>query len=231
MKSVAIIQSSYIPWKGYFDIIRSVDEFVFLDDAQFTRRDWRNRNLIKTASGPLWLTIPVVSKGRYEQTIDETQIAAPWADKHWTALRLNYGKAAYFRDMAPAVKALYDAASCETMLSRVNHTMITGICAILGITTEIRWSRDYPVSGTKTDRLLSICRAMGATKYLSGPSAASYLERDKFAAAGISVSYADYSGYREYPQVHGEFDHAVSILDLLFNVGLDALSFMKRHPL
>lgn len=231
MKSIAIVQSSYIPWKGYFDLIRSVDEFVLLDDVQFTRRDWRNRNVIKTADGPRWLTIPVISKGRYEQTIEETRIAAPWAEKHWTALRINYAKAPCFRELAPALKELYDAASRESLLSRVNHVMITGVCALLGIATTIRWSREYSPSGSKSDRLLSICRAAGATKYLSGPSAASYIERDKFSAAGVTVAYADYSGYPQYRQLYGDFSHGLSILDLLFNEGLEALTYMRVFEL
>ncbi len=226
-KRIAIVQSNYIPWKGYFDLIRAVDEFVFLDDAQYTKRDWRNRNKILTANGPIWLSIPVVSKGRYEQAIDETEIAEPWVDKHWSSIRHNYAKAAYFKEMAPLIKKLYDAAALETKLSKVNYLMATGVCSILGIGTKIVWSRDYPVEGFKTDRLLSICKAAGATHYLSGPSAASYLETDRFAAAGITVSYADYSGYPVYEQLHQPFEHGVSILDLLFNTGAAAPNFLK----
>ncbi len=226
-KSVAIIQSSYIPWKGYFDIIRAVDEFVFLDDAQFTRRDWRNRNRIKTTNGTQWLTIPVQSKGRFEQAIDETAIAEPWVERHWASLKMSYGRAPHFPALAPRVRALYEQAAGETMLSAVNSVLCRGICDILGITTRIAWSRDYPVEGTRTDRLLSICRATGATHYLSGPSARAYMELDKFAAAGIAVTFADYSRYPEYPQLHGPFEHGVSILDLLFNTGADAPRHMR----
>jgi hypothetical protein len=227
-KRFAIIQSCYVPWKGYFDIIRAVDEFVFLDDAQFTKRDWRNRNLIKTPRGLVWMSIPVVSKGRYEQAIDETEIAGPWSDKHWRMLQSNYARAPHFRDFASRIEALYAEAGKLTMLSQVNRTLIAGIGAILGISTPLRWSREYPVAGSKTDRLLSICVAAGATHYLSGPSARSYMELEKFAAAGIEVGFVDYSGYPEYPQLHGTFEHGVSILDLMFNTGADSLSYMKR---
>jgi hypothetical protein len=226
----AIVQSSYIPWKGYFDLIRSVDEFVLLDDAQFTKRDWRNRNKIKTPDGPLWLSIPVVTKGRYTQAINETEIADPWVEKHWSALQSNYAKAPHFGDMAPRIRALYDAAIGETSLSRVNHLFLVGICEILGITTRIRWSTDCGSHGAKTDRLIAICDFLGAAHYLSGPSAANYLEVEKFTARGMTVAYADYSGYPEYPQLHPPFDHAVSILDLLFMVGKDAPRFMKPLP-
>src|SRR5881394_500796 len=98
LKVLAIVQSNYIPWKGYFDLIRAADEFVLLDEAQFTKRDWRNRNRIKTGDGTKWLSIPVVSKGRFTQTVEETEIAEPWADKHWTALYHSYGRAPHFRD-------------------------------------------------------------------------------------------------------------------------------------
>lgn len=231
MKRVAIVQSSYIPWKGYFDLIRAVDEFVFLDDAQFTKRDWRNRNVIRTPAGTQWLTIPVVTKGRYTQPIDETEIAEPWHEKHWAALTHNYSKAPHFAELAPALRGLYEQAGTETRLSRVNFLFVDGICRLLGIATRLSWSRDYPIEGVKTDRLLSICVALGATHYLSGPSASAYLEIDKFRARGIDVAYADYSGYAEYPQLHQPFEHGVSIVDLLFNVGGAAPRYMKQFAL
>jgi hypothetical protein len=227
VKRVAVIQSNYIPWKGYFDIINSVDEFIFLDDAQFTKRDWRNRNRIKAEAGLRWLTIPVVSKGLYEQSIDQTMIAEPWAEKHWKTLRVSYGKATCFRDLAPRIERAYEDVAGERLLSDVNHKLVTAICSILGIPTRISRSRDYPIAGKRTERLVSLCQAAHATEYLSGPSAAAYLDIDKFAAAGISVRYADYSGYPAYPQLHGPFEHAVSILDLLFNTGPAARSYMK----
>jgi hypothetical protein len=226
-KRLAVIQSSYVPWKGYFDIVAMVDEFVFLDDAQFTRRDWRNRNKIKTAQGVQWLTIPVVSKGRYSQAIDETEIAEPWAERHWRSLALSYQRAAHFKTMAPEIQALYDDVADERYLSRVNSKLIAGLCRLLGIATPLRWSRDYPVTGTKSERLLSICRAAGATLYLSGPSARGYLDIDLFAAEGIAVEWMDYTGYPSYSQLFGEFEHEVSILDLLFNTGTAARHFMK----
>jgi hypothetical protein len=227
-KRVAIIQSSYIPWKGYFDIIRSVDEFVLLDDAQYTRRDWRNRNIIKTPAGPRWLTIPVETKGRFDAPIDTIHIAGPWAAKHWTALHHAYARAPYFVRLAPRFEALYRSLDEQSMLSVVNRSAIEEVCAVLGIETPIRWSREYPVQGVRTDRLLSICIAAGATEYVSGPSARSYMELNKFAAAGIAVRFVDYSGYTEYTQLHAPFVHGVSILDLLFNLGDNALSAMQR---
>ena len=227
-KRIAIVQSSYIPWKGYFDIIRSVDEFVLLDDAQFTRRDWRNRNLIKTPVGLHWLTIPVKTKGRFEEPIDSIRIAEPWARKHWATLRHAYARAPHFGCFAARIEAMYQTLETETMLSAVNRRTIEEICSILEIDTPIRWSREYPVRGTRTGRLLSICVAAEATEYLSGPSARAYMELDKFAAAGINVRFIDYAGYPEYKQLHGDLTHGVSILDLLFNMGENTLSAMRR---
>lgn len=225
-KRVAIIQSSYIPWKGYFDILARVDEFILFDDVQFTRRDWRSRNRIKTAAGLRWLTIPVGSKGRFIQAIEETEVAAPWADKHWSAVRHAYARAPHFAAFGPAIEALYAAAGRERLLSGINRLFIEGLAGLLGITTPLTWSRDYAAEGSKTDRLVALCQAARATAYLSGPSARAYIEPAKFAAAGIRLEWMDYSGYPSYPQLHGAFEHGVSIIDLLFSTGPDARRYM-----
>jgi hypothetical protein len=230
-KTIAIIQSSYIPWKGYFDIIRSVDEFVFLDTAQYTKRDWRNRNRIVARDGIRWLTIPVASKGRYLQRIDETEVAQPWARRHWQTLAAHYARAPHFGAVAPALEALYAACEHETRLSRINFLLIAGVCRLLGIATPLRWSSEFPECGTRADRLVSICRAAGATRYLSGPSAAAYLEPEKFARAGVALAYVDYAGYPAYPQLQPGFVHEVSIVDMLFCLGMETPRYLRslRH--
>ena len=227
-KRVAIIQSNYIPWKGYFDIINDVDEFILYDDRQYTKRDWRNRNLIKTEHGLRWLTIPVRVKGRFTQRIDETLIDDPaWPSRHWTTITQAYRDAAHFSTYRDAVGGLFDAASGATRLSDVNRCFLEGICGLLGIRTRLSWSTDYDAAGDRTERLVSLCRAAGATDYLSGPSARVYIDESRFTAAGVRLTYADYSGYPEYAQVHGPFEHGVSILDLIFNTGPDAPRYMK----
>ena len=136
MKKVAIVQSNYIPWKGYFDLIHSVDEFILFDDMQFTRRDWRNRNLVKTPRGLEWITIPVNVKGRYLQKICETQVSEPdWGETHWATLLHNYSKAPFFDLYRPVFEPLYRRR--EPLLSGVNHGFISAICGILGITTRL----------------------------------------------------------------------------------------------
>ncbi len=223
---VAILQSSYIPWKGYFDLIHSVDEFVLYDDAQFTRRDWRNRNRIKTPNGPAWLTIPVNSKGQYFEPIKHITVSdESWGLQHWRTLVANYARAPHFKRYAETFERLY--LECrDTSLSAINHTWLTAVCGLLGITTRISWSMDYEMLEGKTERLVGICQQAGATSYLSGPAARAYIDDDQFRAANVELRYFDYSGYPEYPQLHPPFDHYVSILDLLFTVGPDAPRYM-----
>jgi WbqC-like protein len=226
-KRAAIVQSSYIPWKGYFDLIRSVDAFILLDNVQFTRRDWRSRNRIKTRHGLAWLSIPVHTRGRYTQLIQDTTTSDPhWGRRHWQTIQANYAKAPYFDRYADRLAVLYEHPS--THLSEINHAFITPICDVLGITTPITWSSEYATRHAPSERLIDLCLAVGATEYLSGPSAANYLDIAAFEAAGVAVQFADYSGYAEYLQLHGPFEHSVSVLDLLFCTGPRALDFMKK---
>jgi len=227
MKKIAILQSNYIPWKGYFDIIRSVDEFVLYDDMQYTKNDWRNRNKIKTRNGLEWLTIPVRVESLH-QTIRETKISNPaWHKQHWKTLAQNYAKAAHFKEYKEAFEALYLTAT-EEYLSEINRKFLTAINGMLGITTIIRCSSEFTLAPGKSERLLELCQKLGATTYLSGPAASDYLDVPIFTAAGIGVEWMDYSGYPEYTQLFPPFEHGVSIVDLLFNEGKNAINFMKR---
>lgn len=226
-RTVAIVQSSFIPWKGYFDLINLADELILLDHVQYTRRDWRNRNRIKTRHGPRWLTVPVQVKGRYAQRIDETVVSDPgWPVRHWSVIEQSYSRAERFAEHAGALQRLF----CETeerLLSRVNHRFLTALCELLGIRTQISWSTDYEPVGRRTEALLSLCRQAGATEYLSGPSARAYLDETRFAACGIAVRYMDYAGYPEHPQLHPPFLHEVSVVDLLLNAGTSAPGYLK----
>ena len=227
-RRVAIVQSSYVPWKGYFDLIASVDEFILFDDVQYTRRDWRNRNKIKTAHGPIWLTIPVKVKGKYLQLIRETEVADPsWAMRHWRTISQSYARCPFFSDYSPGLEAAYREAAERTYLSAVNETLIRRLCACLHIETKITRSMDYEVLEGKSERLLHLCRQAGATEYLSGPSARGYLDTALFYRAGIGVRFFDYTGYREHRQAYPPFAHDVSVLDLLLNEGPAARTFLK----
>jgi len=168
---MAIVQSSYIPWKGYFDLIRAVDEFVLFDDVQFTRRDWRNRNRIKTPHGPQWLTIPVNSKGNYREAIRSITVSDPeWGVRHWRTLKANYAAAPYFSQFAARFEQLYCDCT-DSHLSVINYKWIALLCNILGIRTKLTWSADYALDPGPTERLIGICRQAGADTYVSGPSA------------------------------------------------------------
>ena len=227
---VAIVQSNYIPWKGYFDLIAASDVFVLYDDAQYTRRDWRNRNKIKTAHGLHWLTIPVKVSGRYLQAIREVAIDDHddpcWAESHWRTIIHEYRKAPGFDDCGEALEAMYRDAT-SPMLSDVNHHFLSGICQLLGITTPLRRSSEFNLTGDRSGRLLSLCRQVGAATYLSGPAARGYLDEAEFQRAGVAVEWADYSGYPEYRQRRPPFDHRVSIVDLVLNEGFGARRFLK----
>jgi WbqC-like protein family len=225
---LAAVQSNYIPWKGYFDVINQVDEFVFLDEVQYTRRDWRNRNKVKVHGSVQWLTIPVEVKGRYHQRIDETRIADDaWATKHFETLVHAYRRAPYFDETVGLLEPLYRRHADTEMLTDVNTDFIAAICGHLGIRTRLSRSTDHATSDERSARLLDLCRALGANEYLSGPAAREYLDVKSFAAAGVRVLWADYSGYPEYPQLGGEFEHGVSVVDLIFNTGPTAREHMK----
>jgi hypothetical protein len=233
-KTVVITQSNYIPWRGYFDLLRSADEVVLLDSVQYTRRDWRNRNQIKTADGTAWLTIPVEVKGRYTQAIEETRIADPrWAAKHIKAIESAYARAAYYDAVAPWLFDLLQNVAPERLLTNVNVRLIRAICDRLAITIPIRRSGDVLDrkllrTAQPTERLVAIATAVGATRYLSGPAARAYLDVDLFAATGIEVLWMTYEGYPEYHQPWGKFEPHVSVIDLLLNTGADAPRYLTR---
>lgn len=226
-KKLATVQSNYIPWKGYFDLINSVDEFILLDDVQYTKRDWRNRNRIKTANGLMWLTIPVDTKGKYYQEIRDTVISdSKWNHNHWRSITHNYSGAKYFDNYRDVFENLYLGLN-EKFLSRVNYRFLKVICDILNIDTKLSWSMDYQLGEGKTERLIGLCKQTGSTEYISGPSAKGYINEDLFEREGIVLQYMDYSGYPKYRQLYPPFEHAVSIIDLIFNEGPKAKKYMK----
>jgi hypothetical protein len=230
-KKVAIVQSNYIPWKGYFDMIAAVDEFVLYDDMQYTRRDWRNRNQIKTPHGVQWLSVPVKVKGKYHQSIRETEIDGQgWAGVHWKTLCANYRRASHFEELAAILEPLY-LQNSHHYLSALNRSLIEAVCAFLGIDTKISNSWDYQLREGKTERLADLCAQAGGREYVSGPSAAGYIDGKVFEDRGIKLTWFDYHGYPEYPQLWGGFTHGVTVLDLLFNCGTDAARYMKNVTL
>ena len=226
-KRVAIVQSSYIPWKGYFDLIRSVDEFILLDTVQFSKGSWRNRNRIKTKDGLAWLSIPVYTSGRLLQAIEDTVVSdSTWTTRHWRHLRDAYARTPFFERYAERFEAAYQSLRTDR-LSHINRTLTELLCDALGITTRISSASDYRPSDDRMQRLIDLCQQAGATEYLSGPAARDYIDETLFAEAGIGLHFADYSGYPEYEQPYPPFEHAVSVVDLLFCTGPRAIDFMK----
>mgnify|MGYP001097912604 CR=1 FL=1 len=228
MNRIAILQSNYIPWKGYFDIINMADEFILYDDMQYTKNDWRNRNKIMTLAGMKWLSIPVRGKGKFGQKINETKVIdGKWVNRHWRSIQCNYAKAEYFQDYADRIRAVYEACRDEQYLSIINYKFIKEICSILEIHTKITWSSDYTLADGKTERLVQLVKDAGGSHYLSGPAAKNYIQEELFEQAGIVLEWMDYSGYPEYTQLSETFEHGVSILDLIFNEGPEAVKFLK----
>jgi hypothetical protein len=206
-------------------MIARCDAFIFLDSVQFTRRDWRSRNRIKTPQGLQWLTIPVRQKGNFAAPIDAIEVADPaWSDKHLRSIEGNHRRSSGFAEGIGPVREAYAAIAEQPMLSVVNQTLTQMLCATLGITTP--FFRDVDLlprvmleALEPTARLVALAAAMGATEYLSGPSARSYLDEAAFATEGIQVAWMSYAGLPEYPQLWGAFESAVSILDPLLNLG------------
>jgi len=222
---VGIIQSNYIPWRGYFDFIDDVDLFIIYDDVQFTKNDWRNRNQIKTPNGLKWITVPVKYE-KLNKLINETKIdyKQNWQSKHIESLNLNYSNSlniqSCINEYIDIIEKTYNS------ISELNIAMIKWINSTLKIDTPLKRSEDFNPIGQKTDRLVDILKKVNASVYLSGPAAKNYLEYDKFKEAGISLEFKSYD-YIPYPQLWGEFENYVTVIDLLLNCGPDSRNFLK----
>ncbi len=227
--NVVILQPSYIPWRGVFDQIQKADLYIFYDDVQYDKRSWRNRNQIKTPHGKQWLTIPVFARGSQPENIATNQIKIVW-DRQWNADHLKslqhaYAKAPYFDRYLPLLKEYYSR--CDEYLADFTIEFTITLARELGIlhTRFMRSSDIKDIGGRKTDRLIQILQHVGARRYISGPSARSYIEDEKFDAAGITMEYMEYN-YPEYTQLYPPFDPYVSVLDLLFMKGKDAAKYI-----
>jgi hypothetical protein len=224
-KKIAIVQSNYIPWKGYFDMIAAVDEFILYDDAQFTKNDWRNRNKIKTPNGVEWISVPVGQD--ISRRIRDVELPdASWQRKHWRTLESNYRRCPHFNEVSTIFQPLYQRDE-HRHLSGLNRNFIEAVCGYLGINTTISNSWDYTLIDGRTERLADLCVQAGGTEYISGPAARDYLDEEAFVERGIKLRWFDYAGYPEYPQLWGAFQPAVTVLDLLFNCGKNSPRYMK----
>ena len=231
MKCV-ILQPSFIAWRGYFHQVHRADVFVFYDDVQYDKHGWRNRNRIKGPNGSQWLTVPVLSKGNVSHHLPINQVrintSQEWAAKHWTTLTQVYGRTPFFAQYAPILEPYYQRP--YELLAELTIDLTVAIARELLDITHTRFERSSQlgISGTTTGRLVAICQAAEATRYVSGPSAASYLDEEQFRAAGISVEYMAYD-YPEYAQRFPPFDPFVSVLDLVFMLGPEAPRYIWQR--
>lgn len=225
MTRVAICQSNYLPWKGYFDLIHDVDLFVFYDDVQYTKNDWRNRNKIKTAQGTQWLTIPVGSHC-HDRICDVKLRDQYWQKQHWKTLVQWYGNVPHFNVYREFLADVYLGRQWCSLSELNQYLTVTIARDYLGLRTRFAPSSQFHSTGTKQTRLLRLLREVAADTYVSGPAAQAYLDTREFDAHGIKVVWKDYSGYPEYPQLYPPFEHAVTILDLLFHTGESAPQYI-----
>lgn len=216
----AVVQSNYIPWLGYFDLIKSVDTFVLYDNVQYTNRDWRNRNRIKTAQGIKWLSIPVESGEIGRRNIKDIRVFdSSWSHNHLETIRRNYSKAEFFDECFPTLRDLYNSISKSLYLSEINEFLLREICRLLEIRTEIVVARfDFDNTLTANEKLIEICKLFKSNMYVSGPAARAYLNEDEFSGQGIGVQYFQYRN-RVYKQLWGDFQPGLSVVDELFNSG------------
>ena len=227
-RKIAILQPNYIPWKGVFDLINQVDVFVFYDDVQYTTKDWRNRNKIKTPNGELWLTVPVIHKGRREQLICEAEIdnTTNWQKTHYKSIFSNYQKAPYFEQYHFLLEELY-LKSKWALINDLDIFATKRIAEILGIGVEWYRSSDLRCEGTKQGgKVVQICKKLKCDYFINGPASKDFMDEKLFSSEDIILDYMKYS-YDEYDQSYPPFNHYVSVLDVLFNCGANA----KHHIL
>ncbi|MBY5331618.1 WbqC family protein [Rhizobium leguminosarum] len=217
MKRVAIIQSSYLPWRGFFDLISRCDEYVIYDQVAYSKGHWHNRNKIKTATGTRWITIPVMTSDRFGQPIEDVEIKGDWAQSHFAQIRQAYKTAPAAKVFLPVIESLYKQFEKLQLLTEVNELFLRHVVEMLKLDVVITRDRIYSPRGARSERVLATCLAAGATHYLSGPSAKVYLDEAMFRDAGVTVEWMSYGPYPEYTQLHGPFDGQVSIIDPILN--------------
>ncbi len=229
MRKIAILQPNYIPWKGVFDLASRVDVFVFYDDVQYTVKDWRNRNIVKSPNGPIWLTVPVLSKGRRDQLICDALIdlESNWQEKHLKTLVNCYSKARFFRQYEYLLQELYLGTKWERIAELDIHA--TRLLA-RALDIEVEWviASDLAQVGSKDgEKVLNICNLLRCDYFLNGPSSRAFMNERLFTERGVSLDFIEYD-YPEYPQLFGSFVHQVSVLDVLFNCGPEARQMVCR---
>ncbi len=223
---VLVTQPNYIPWKGYFDLIAKADEFVVLDDVKYTNRDWRNRNLIKTPQGTIWLNIPIYKEEK--MLIKDASVKNfSWVDEHLNKIERNYKKSNYFDSIYPTLQKIYKGLRSDKLID-INIEIINFICKYLEIDTQISFSSDIKNKNVeKSNRILDICINKNATTYITSSKSKNYLDENLFKNNKINIEFEDFKNYPKYRQLWEDFEEKVSVIDLLFNQGPNSYKFMK----
>lgn len=218
-------QPVYLPWLGLFHKISQADTFVSFDRVQYLPKDWNNRNKVKTANGPVWLSVPVLKKGHRDKGLNEIEIdnRSPWQRKHWRTLENSYGKAPYFAEYRHFFEDVYSRE--WTHLAELNDHILRWLMAALGIGAEFTRASDHDFQGAKSELVLDMCRSLRADRYVFGALGRDYADVDSFTEAGIEVVFQEYR-HPTYPQLHGTFEPSMSTVDLLFNCGERSLEIL-----
>ncbi|WP_323720622.1 WbqC family protein [Acetomicrobium sp.] len=226
---VGIHQPNFLPWLGYFYKIAQCDVFVLLDNVQYTKNSFINRNRIKTPRGADWLTVPVIIKGRFGQLIRDVEVngTVDWRKKHLRTLEINYRKAKYFEPIFEGLMAIYLANDWEN-LCELNIRLLNWTLSILGLKKQLVLASSLHVDGESTQLLIDIIKKLGGHEYISGFGGAHYQEEELFEKAGIMLTYYDFK-HPVYPQLWTGFIHNLSIIDLLFNCGSESLGVLLEN--
>lgn len=231
MKRVTLLQSNYLPWRGYFDFMAKSDEFIVYDSCQYTVNDWRNRNQLKTHDGVRWITVPVITKGRFRQRITEAEVADhKWIKAHLSTIAAALGKAEHGKPALTLLGECFEVAAKTRSLHEINVRFLEAIHGSLGLECRLTDDSDYDVDTigdlSPSAKVAELVQRAGATRYLTGPRGLDYLEPTDFSTRGIAIDVLDYSTLGPYPQLYGEFVDHLSVIDLLANAGADAASYL-----
>ncbi len=226
---LVIMQPSYLPWLGYFDLFLKSDLFLVYDNVQFDKDGWRNRNRIKTPNGPQWLTVPVLTKGQDWPTNKEIKInnKEPWKRKHLNGLKMNYAKAPHFQEIYALFEPIY-AQEWESLLD-LNMACIRTMNDYLGITTPFQFSSDLNLDlpEEKNQKLIEICKHLKADQFYEPEGGKGYIDAECFKSQGIDLTFQNFQ-HPVYPQLHGPFVPFLSTVDLLFNCGKESIHYLKK---
>jgi len=225
MTRVAIVQSNYIPWRGYFSLISTCDVFVILDSVQYTKNDWRNRNQLCGPNGLFWLTIPIRRDSTRGSIYEARATSSQWISNHLTSIRQTLSGLPFCESALDSVEPVFRSLESEASLHAINMALIRAICDLTAIRSTLLVDSDVSTLSTRdeeidpTERLIDVCKRVGATSYLTGPRGIDYLDLDSFRKANIHIEVADYSKLPIYRQKFEGFMPNVSVLDFIAAVG------------